>query len=188
MFELKQMKSKTCLLFTCSWLAALLIYCGAESPKLDSTSAVPDALRVPVTESLAFKANAKGVQIYESRARKDDPSRYEWVFKGPEADLFDEQGKKIGRHFAGPTWESNDGSKVVGEVKGKADAKDASGVPWLLLSAKAHEGSGVFSAVTYIQRVNTVGGKAPAECDEKSAGKEFRAPYTAEYLFYVHKE
>jgi len=124
LFELKQMKSKTCLLFTCSWLAALLIYCAAESPKLDSTSAVPEALRIPVTESLAFKANAKGVQIYESRAKEDDPSKYEWVFKGPEADLFDEQGKKIGRHYAGPTWESNDGSKVVGEVKGKADAKD----------------------------------------------------------------
>jgi hypothetical protein len=181
------MKTKTCLLFTCSWLAALLIYSAAESPKPDSTPAVPDAVKVPVTESLAFKANAKGVQIYESRARKDDPSKFEWVFKGPEADLFDEQGKKIGRHYAGPTWESNDGSKVVGEVKGKAEAKDASGVPWLLLSVKAHEGSGAFGAVTYIQRVNTVGGKAPAECDEKAAGKEFRAPYTAVYLFYVHK-
>jgi hypothetical protein len=182
------MNSKSCLLIACSWLAALRIYCAAESPKPESAPAVPDAVKVPLTESLAFKANAKGVQIYESRVKKDDPSKYEWAPKGPEADLYDAQGKKIGRHYAGPTWESNDGSKVVGEVKGKSDATDAAAVPWLLLSAKVHEGSGVFSAVTYIQRVNTAGGKAPAECDEKSAGKEFRAPYTAVYLFYIHKE
>jgi len=182
------MNIKTCLAITFSWLAAWQLHCSAESPKTDPIPVIPDAVKVPMTETLSFVANAKGAQIYESRARKDDPSKYEWVFKGPDADLFDAQGKKVGRHYAGPTWESTDGSKVVGEVKGKADAKDPSGVPWLLLSAKAHEGSGVFSAVTYIQRVNTVGGKAPAECDEKSAGKEFKTPYTAVYLFYVHKE
>jgi hypothetical protein len=181
------MKSETCLLITFAWLAALQIHCAAQSPKPISAPPVPDALRVPSTESLSFAVNAKGVQIYESRARKDDPAKFEWVFKGPAADLFDEQGRKMGRHYAGPTWESNDGSKVVGELKGKADANEAGTVPWLLLLAKAHEGSGVFSAVTYIQRVNTVGGKAPAECDEKSAEKEFKAPYSAVYLFYIHK-
>jgi Protein of unknown function (DUF3455) len=171
-----------------SWMAVLLMPCAAEAPKPDAAPVIPDAIKVPVTETLSFSVEAKGVQIYECRAKKDDPAKYEWVFKGPEAELFDAQGKKMGRHYAGPTWEWSDGSKVVGELKGKADAKEAGAVPWLLLSAKAHEGSGVFSAVTYIQRVNTVGGKAPAECDEKSVGKEFKAPYSAVYLFNVRKE
>jgi Protein of unknown function (DUF3455) len=182
------MKPKTCLLIAFSWLAALQIHCVAESPTPGSATTAPDAVKVPATESLSFTAHAKGLQIYECRAKKDDPAKYEWVFKGPAADLFDEQGKSMGRHYAGPTWESNDGSKIVGELKGKADATEAGAVPWLLLAVKAHEGSGVFSAVTYIQRVNTSGGKAPAECEEKSAGKEFRAPYSAVYLFYIHKQ
>jgi len=101
LFELKQMKSKTCLLIALSWLAALRIHCAADRRSPTPAPAVPDAVKVPLTESLAFTANGEGVQIYESRAKKDDPSKYEWVFKGPEADLFDEQGKKIGRHYAG---------------------------------------------------------------------------------------
>jgi len=181
------MTSKTLLLIACSCLAALRVPCAAESPKPDAAPVIPDSVKVPLTESLSFEAKAKGFQIYECRAKKDDPAKFEWVFTGPLADLFDEEGRKMGRHYAGPTWEWNDGSKVMGEVKGKAEAKEAGAVPWLLLAVKTHDGSGVFSAVTYIQRVNTVGGKAPAECDEKSAGKEFRAPYSAVYLFYVHK-
>jgi hypothetical protein len=182
------MKFKVCLLIPMVWLAALQIRCAAESPKSEAAPVVPDAIKVPLTESLSFSVNAKGFQIYECRAKKDDPLKYEWVLKGPDAELFDEQGRKIGRHYAGPTWEANDGSKVVGELKGKADANEASAVPWLLLSAKAHGGSGVLSAVTYIQRVQTLGGKAPAECDEKSAGKEFKAPYSAVYRFYIPKQ
>jgi hypothetical protein len=182
------MKFQTCLLIAFSWMATFLIPCAAESPKPDPMPVVPDSVKVPLTESLSFAAKAKGVQIYECRAKKDDPSKYEWVFKGPQAELFDEQGNKTGRHYGGPTWESNDGSKVVGELKGNADSNDAGAIPWLLLSAKTHEGGGVLSAVTYIQRVNTAGGKPPEICDERFAGKEFKAPYTAVYLFYVHKE
>ena len=182
------MKLKPCLLIAISWLAALQWPCVAASPKPDPALVVPDAIKVPSTETLAFAANAKGFQIYESRAKKDEPTKYEWVFKGPEADLFDKEGRSIGRHYAGPTWEANDGSKVTGEVKSKAEANEAGAVPWLLLSAKAHEGGGALGAVTYIQRVSTVGGKAPAECDEKSAGKEFKAPYSAVYLFYSHTQ
>ena len=102
--------------------------------------------------------------------------------------MFDRDGKVIGRHYAGPTWETNDGSKVVGELKAKADAKDTNAIPWLLLGTKQHEGAGVFSKVTYIHRLDTVGGKAPAQgCDGTSAGKQIRVPYTATYYFYVGK-
>jgi hypothetical protein len=85
---------------------------------------------------LSLEAQATDVQIYECNASKTDPTRFEWVFKAPEADLFDSVGRKIGKHYAGPTWESNDGSKVQGEVKARDDGPDANAIPWLLLNAK----------------------------------------------------
>ena len=149
---------------------------------------VPENLRTPVTEVLSLETKAAGVQIYECNASKDEPTRFEWIFKAPEADLFDSAGNKIGKHYAGPTWESNDGSKVVGEVKAKDNGPDPSAVPWLLMSAKLTSGTGVFSQVKSIQRVYTVGGIAPTEpCSPAQAGKVTRVGYKATYNFYVAK-
>jgi hypothetical protein len=89
---------------------------------------------------------------------------------------------------ARPTWESNDGSKVIGEVKGSEPSTDAKAIPWLLLQAKTHEGNGIFGRVNIIQRLETVEGKPPAEaCDQSGSGKEVRVPYTAVYYFYASK-
>ena len=94
-----------------------------------------------------------------------DATRYAWTLKGPEATLYDKGGKKIGRHFAGPTWEGNDGSTVVGEVVSRADSPTGDSIPWLLLSAKSDSGRGLFASVKFIQRLHTVGGNAPtADC------------------------
>src|SRR5262249_43979890 len=72
---------------------------------------VPVALTPPEGHVMLFKARAEGVQIYLCKADVDDPGRLEWVLKAPDADLFDERGGRIGRHFAGPTWEAfEDGS------------------------------------------------------------------------------
>src|ERR1700682_6099595 len=147
---------------------------------------VPDSLKAPPTQKLALETRASGVQIYECRASKDNPGRFEWVFISPDAELFDSSGKKIGKHYAGPTWESNDGSKGVDEVKARADGPDANAIPWLLLSAKSAAGTGQLSRTASIQRVQTVGGKAPADgCRQAQAGKEARVPYGARYYFYV---
>jgi hypothetical protein len=149
---------------------------------------VPDSLKVPATQLLSLETQATGVQIYECKAGKDGPLQFEWVFKAPEAELFDSTGKRIGRHYAGPTWESNDGSKVVGEVRTRDNGPDSSAIPWLLLSAKSTSGNGVFSQTQSIQRVHTVGGKAPAEgCNQAQVGKEARVPYNAIYNFYSAK-
>ena len=147
---------------------------------------VPDSLKVPEAQALSLETPAVGVQIYTCSAGKTDPARFDWVFKAPEADLLDSKDKKIGKHYAGPTWESNDGSKVVGEVKAKDDGPDATAIPWLLLNAKATSGQGVFSQVKSIQRLVTVGGKAPAGgCDKAHAGQEARVAYNARYFFFV---
>ncbi|MFI5121094.1 MAG: DUF3455 domain-containing protein [Thermoanaerobaculia bacterium] len=149
---------------------------------------IPESLKVPATQVLALEAHASGVQIYECSASKADPTRFEWAFKAPEAELFDGHGKKIGKHYAGPTWESNDGSKVIGEVVAKDNGPDADAIPWLLLKAKATSGKGVFSQILSIQRLSTAGGKAPpAGCDKAQAGKEARIAYKARYTFFVAK-
>lgn len=149
---------------------------------------VPENLKAPATEVQSLETGATGVQIYECNAGKDEPTRFEWIFKAPEADLFDTAGKKIGKHYAGPTWESNDGSKVVGEVKARDNGPNPNAIPWLLLGAKSTSGTGVFSRVKSIQRVNTVGGKAPTDvCSQAQAGKVARVDYKATYKFYVAK-
>ncbi len=129
---------------------------------------------------------AKGVQVYECRALAGEPGKFEWAFKAPEAELFDAQGHKVGRHYAGPTWELTDSGKVVGKLKAKADAPDGKGVPWLLLDVASHEGTGVMAKVQSIQRVGTVGGKTPVEAaDQTKAGQERRVEYSATYVFYA---
>jgi hypothetical protein len=148
---------------------------------------VPDTLKVSAKETLLFAAKGRGVQIYERLPKKNDSKQYEWVHT-PEADLFDSQEKKIGCHYGGPTWESNDGSKVVCDLKAHVASKDENAAPWLLLSAKSHEGEGIFSRVTSIQRLETVGGAEPSTgAAQAKAGKKLRVPYTATYYFYVAK-
>src|SRR6266853_2776671 len=167
-------------------LAAILAGCAASS--VATNPLVPENLRVPAGQTLSLVSPAIGVQIYDCKPNKDDPARFEWVFKAPEAELFDLSGKKIGKHYAGPTWESNDGSKVVGEAKARDDGPAASAIPWLLLAAKSTSGNGVFSRTQSIQRLYTVGGKAPAGgCSKAQLGKEARVSYKATYYFYSAK-
>ena len=153
-----------------------------------STAQVPDKLKPGTNESLAMIAHAKGVQIYECRASKDQAGSYEWAFVAPEADLFDAGGNRIGRHYAGPHWESTDGSKLLGALKERADAPAADAIPWLLLTVKSVGSEGSFSKVTSIQRVSTVGGVAPkAGCSQAAAGTSARIHYTADYYFFIRK-
>ena len=146
---------------------------------------VPASLQPPAGQPLVLEALASGVQIYECAARPDQPATWEWAFRAPEAVLTDRAGRVIGKHYAGPTWEASDGSRVVGEVQARDPGPDASASPWLLLRAKSVTGSGVFSQVKSIQRVATVGGVAPAlPCGSGNAQQIARVPYTASYYFY----
>jgi len=161
--------------------------CAGPQPP-SATVEVPDRLNPGANESLAMIVSARGVQIYECRARKDQVGGYEWAFVAPAADLFDAGGNTIGRHYAGPHWESTDGSKVLGTVKERADAPVADAIPWLLLAAKSVGPAGAFSKVTSIQRVNTAGGVAPgAGCSQAAAGALSRINYTADYYFFTAK-
>lgn len=143
---------------------------------------VPDKLKAPAGEEVSLIAYAQGVQIYECQAGTANPAQFTWAFKAPEATLADRAGKTLGKHYAGPTWELNDGSKVVGATQASDPGPDANAIPWLLLTAKSS--SGAFSRTRSIQRVQTVAGKAPASCTAVQAGTQLRVPYQAIYYFY----
>lgn len=168
--------------------SALALGCAlAASALAAALPDVPDKLKAPADQVLALELQAVGVQIYVCMARKDDATKLEWSLKAPEAELFDAAGKKIAKHYGGPTWEAADGSKVVGELKARDDGPDPNAIPWLLLSAKSTSGSGILSQTTSVQRLHTVGGKAPADgCRQaEDAGNELRVPYQAAYYFYT---
>jgi len=146
---------------------------------------VPAQLQPPANEQLLLRVHAKGEQVYTCKA---DASPSAWALKAPDAQLFDKDGKPFGKHFAGPSWEANDGSRVTGKAVANVPSPDADSIPWLLVNIVGHEGTGVLSKATTIQRINTKGGKAPATgCDAAHAGKEIRVPYTADYVFYAPK-
>jgi hypothetical protein len=165
-------------------LSAVVATVGIAGPALAQTVALPDlpAALKPGELKPYLAVPAKGVQIYV--CNKTDAGAYAWTFKAPEAELSDSAGARIGKHYGGPTWEGNDGGKVVGAVKANAPAPAAGAIPWLLLDIKSRDGSGQFTQAAGILRVNTVGGAAPAAgCDEAHAGAEQRVPYTATYYF-----
>jgi FtsP/CotA-like multicopper oxidase with cupredoxin domain len=129
---------------------------------------------------------ATGAQVYRCLPAADPPQRRQWSLVGPAADLFDANGHKVGRHYAGPTWELDDGSKVVGAVVKKEDGPDPTAIPWLVLQVKESSGSGRLAKVTSIRRVDTHGGKAPAgDCDPLREKDDLRVPYSATYRFYA---
>lgn len=136
-------------------------------------------------EELVLMARATGFQIYVCQPGAD--GKPAWTLEAPDAELFDEQGKLIGKHFGGPTWQLNDGSQVTGKMAAKVDAPDPRAIPWLLVTVTGHSGSGKLSGVTSIQRVNTAGGLAPssAECTAQSGEVEFKSSYSADYYFYA---
>jgi hypothetical protein len=134
-------------------------------------------LQVPAGNAVSFHVFGVGVQIYSW----DGTS---WNFVAPHAVLFANAREHcvVGIHFGGPTWESNSGSKVVGSVIEHC-SPDPDAIPWLLLGAASAEGHGIFQDVTYIQRLNTVGGKAPDDPGD-CPGQMALVPYTADYFFY----
>jgi hypothetical protein len=140
---------------------------------------IPDKLAPPQEGLLIGKYAAKGVQIYVCSVKG---SANEWSFKAPEARLIDAQGALFAKHYAGPTWEAPDGSKVVGKLLANEPAPKADSIPWVLLSG-APSGSGVLAGVRFVQRINTSGGVGPTGACP-TAGAERRVDYTADYAFY----
>ncbi len=151
-------------------LTGLNVSAGAETK-------LPDAIAAP-GETVVLSAHAEGAQVYECKAGGD--GKLAWTFREPIASLLVD-GKTVGRHYAGPTWENVDGSAVVVKVTGNAPGATADDIAWLKLQVTASHGKGVLTGVTTVQRINTKGGKLVGACDK--AGSFKSAPYSADYVF-----
>ena len=127
------------------------------------------------------KLHAVGAQIYECKA--DPHGNLVWTFREPIASLIVD-GKTVGRHFAGPTWEMSDGSRITGKVVAQAAAPSTDAISWLKLEVSERRGSGELDGVTTVQRIETVGGKKSGSC--LSVGELLAEPYAADYLFSRH--
>ncbi len=151
-------------------LSGSLTGAAAETP-------LPDAIAAP-GEAIVFSLHAEGAQVYECKAGSD--GKLGWSFREPIATLMLD-GKTVGRHYAGPSWEHSDGSAVVAKAAGNAPGATANDIPWLKLAVVSQRGSGVLTGVTTVQRINTQGGKLDGACDK--AGATRSAPYSADYVF-----
>jgi len=154
---------------------------GQEMPPSD----VPEKIKAPIDEKVVLAAHASGGQIYT--CQQGTNGAYLWTLKGPEAELRDSSGTVIGRHYAGPTWKYNDGSEVTGKAVAQVDSPDANSIPWLLVTATGHSGTGVLSQVTSVQRIHTTGGRPPAtaDCGASNQKSDVKSSYTADYYFYA---
>lgn len=139
---------------------------------------LPETISAP-GESPIVTVHAEGAQVYECRA--DAAGKLAWQFREPIATLLID-GKTIGRHFAGPSWELDDGSAVAGKVVGRAAGASKSDIPLLKLAALPQHDRGMLAGATTIQRLNTKGGTAEGPCE--SLGSMMSVPYAADYAFY----
>jgi hypothetical protein len=140
---------------------------------------VPEAIAAKGA-TLVSTVHAQGAQVYECKA--DASGKLAWQFREPVATLL-RDGKTVGRHYAGPSWELADGSAVVAKVAGRADGATRTAIPLLKLDVVSRRGSGDLAAVTTIQRINTRGGVADGACE--TAGAFLSVPYSADYAFYA---
>jgi hypothetical protein len=153
------------------WVSGSIVSASAfEAP-------LPGAIAAP-GETVVLAVHAEGAQVYQCKASAD--GKLAWAFREPIATLLLDD-KTVGRHYAGPNWEHSDGSAVVGKTIGNAPGATANDIPWLKLDVISKRGSGVLSAVTTVQRINTMGGNLEGACD--SAGTYRSAPYSADYVF-----
>jgi hypothetical protein len=147
--------------------------------------AVPSDIVVEAGHKPFLVGHAVGTQIYTCTTVA---GAFVWSPATPRATLYDDNGKAIVRHYAGPSWQAKDGSTVVGQrVRGVT--VDATAIPWLLLraaSATAGPDGDRLAGATFIQRIATTGGLPPAPdaCNAASAGTPREVPYTADYVFW----
>jgi hypothetical protein len=162
-----------------AFVAAFVLTAGVYGGQ--AIAEVPAAIAAPGEKTVAT-FHAVGAQIYECKAGAD--GKLSWSFREPIAALL-LNGKTVGRHFAGPTWEDADGSAVVGKVAGNAPGASPDDVAWLKLNVVSRHGKGKFSPVTTVQRINTQGGNLKGSCDQ--AGELRAVPYSADYVLLRKK-
>ena len=150
-----------------------------------SQAGLPATVQVPAGHKVAMETVGVGQITYECRTKKDMAGQFEWVFVGPDAKLMGRNDQQVGKYYGPPaTWESMDGSKLTATQLAVAPAM-AGSIPLQLVKANPAMGMGAMQGVTYIQRVATKGGVAPAmACDAATMGSKQIVNYQADYIFW----
>jgi Protein of unknown function (DUF3455) len=155
--------------------------CASVASAHPTEPTVPAKIQVGAGHKPFLLAHAIGVQIYACTATADGAK---WQFVAPRAVLYGDHFQFLGTHFAGPTWQTKNGSQVkAARVDGVM--VDPTAIPWLLLKATTTT-PGRLAHTTYIQRLATRGGLEPAAaaCSAAAVGTERHIPYTADYRFW----
>ena len=179
------MTIRTTLSLACLCTLAACAPMGQKSMGSFSQANLPASVQVPAGHMVAMETVGTGSITYECRAKKDMASEQEWMFMGPDAKLWDRKGAQVGRYWGPPaTWENNDGSKVTATQVAVAPA-GAGNIPLQLVKANPATGMGAMQNVSYIQRVATRGGTAPAmACGTGNLGQKQVVQYQADYIFW----
>jgi hypothetical protein len=180
----------------CLVLLPLALYAKEITPP-----AVPPGIEVPAGHSPFLLGYATGTQNYICLSTD---SAVAWSPLGPQATLFDEKESQMATHFlspnaeedgmARPTWQDSQDTSTVWasalQNSSDADFVEPEAIPWLLLQVVGTDfgpsGGDRLTKTTYMQRVHTSGGLAPATgcTDADDVHTRVFVPYTAEYLFY----
>ncbi len=168
-------------------LAMTLAACSTPGMMMGAmkTPDAPAAVTVPAGHKVAMMSTGMGDLTYECRVKAGATDQWEWVFTGPNAMLYDMNKKMVGKYYGGPTWEAADGSKVSGKQLAVAPSPNAGSIPLQLVQTSPAMGNGAMTGVSYIQRLNTMGGVAPMDaCGAGSVGTKKTVKYQADYVFY----
>jgi len=161
----------------------------ATSEPRASSSATPNTLfslfhrplKAPPEASVeVLRLRGQGSQIFRCESQA---AAMRWVYRLPEAELRDGQGKLAVRHGANLSFEHVDGSRVFGEIVDHVPSPNDDALPWLLLKTRAY-GIGALSDITYVERINTAGGMPPASCDAAQLNQVLRVPFSADFVFF----
>jgi uncharacterized protein DUF3455 len=161
--------------------------------------AVPTDIEVSADYKLFLVGHAIGTQNYI--CTPSSSGGYDWFFVGPQATVFDGDGRQILTHYQSknpfkPTtplharWQHSGDTSAVWATRRTGVFVTSDAIEWLLLDVTGAEvgpTAGVkLSGTLVIQRINTVGGLKPptAECHAGSVNQRRLVDYEADYYFY----
>lgn len=154
----------------------VLVMCAVDAQRAQAQDLPEVASDAPQT--ILLTVQAKGVQVYN--CAKDSNGQLTWQFREPLATLMI-NGKTVGRHYAGPTWQLDDRSTVVGKVSAQAPGATPKDIALLRLDVVTHQGTGGLTQVMSVERLHTQGGVFSGSCEQ--AGDLHLEPYSADYRF-----
>ncbi len=172
-------------------VASIAALAGCATPMaapMFSQATLPEAVKVPAGQRVAMETVGVGDITYQCREKAAMAGAFEWVFVGPNAVLNNRKGEQVGKYYGPPaTWEHQDGSKLTGAQMAVSPAA-AGSIPFQLVKVNAamtDAKAGAMAGLSYIQRVATRGGVAPASaCNAENKDRKELVKYQADYIFW----